>query len=147
MNKRQAKSQASSSRAAAAGSNAGFGGGFGSVSAAGGSSLSYLTPPPDFSPISDPSVVIAFKNLLKKDAITRTRGLEDLRAYVRTHPYVLDNGVENPILETWVRPLCLLYHVSAPIVIYSHRSNYILASHSTIPEKFVSSHTPCSLTS
>jgi E3 ubiquitin-protein ligase listerin len=107
MNKRQFKSQASSSRAAAAGSGVGFGGGFGSGSAASSSSLSYLTQPPDFTSISDPNVVVAFKNLLKKDATTKTRALEDLRAYVRTHPYVQDNGVEEPILETWVRPLCL----------------------------------------
>jgi len=128
MNKRQFKSQASSSRAAAAGSGVGFGGGFGSGSAASTSSLSYLTQPPDFTSISDPNVVVAFKNLLKKDATTKTRALEDLRAYVRTHLYVQDNGVEEPILETWVRPLRLrTLSCIPPIVIY--RIGQIISSH------------------
>lgn len=100
MSKRQFKSQASSSRAA---SGAGFGG-FGSVSA--GSTLSYLAELPNFSSFSDANVVVAFKNLTKKDATTKAKALEDLRAYVQAHPYESNGGSEEPILEAWVRYAC-----------------------------------------
>lgn len=96
MSKRQFKSQASSSRAAP---GTGFGG-FGFTSAAG--SLSYLTPPPDLTNISDANVVVAFKNLLKKDSTTKAKALEDLRAYVQLHPFEQGGGVEEAILEAWV---------------------------------------------
>ncbi|RFU30558.1 hypothetical protein B7463_g5769, partial [Scytalidium lignicola] len=97
MSKRQFKSHASSSRAAA---GVGFGG-FGFTSAAG--SLSYLTAPPDLSNISDANVVVAFKNLLKKDSTTKSKALEDLKAYVQLHPYEQDGGVEEPVLDAWVQ--------------------------------------------
>lgn len=64
--------------------------------------LSYLAEIPDLSSISDPNVVVCFKNLLKKDGTTKAKGLEDLRAYVQAHPYELDGGVEETILEAWV---------------------------------------------
>jgi E3 ubiquitin-protein ligase listerin len=96
MSKRQFKSQASSSRVEP---SAGFGG-FGTVFA--GSTLSYLSEPPNLSPITDANVVVAFKNLLKKDSTTKAKGLEDLRSFVQSHPYEQDGGVEQPILETWV---------------------------------------------
>jgi hypothetical protein len=97
MSKRQFKSQASSSRAV---SGAGFGG-FGSNSS--GSTLSYLTEPPNLSSISDANVAICFKNLSKKDGTTKSKALEDLRAYVQTHPYEQDGGAEEAVLEAWVR--------------------------------------------
>ncbi|KAL5316607.1 hypothetical protein ACEPPN_015656 [Leptodophora sp. 'Broadleaf-Isolate-01'] len=97
MSKRQFKSQASSSRVA---SGAGFGG-FGSTSS--GSTLSYLTEPPNLSAISDANVVVAFKNLSKKDGTTKSKALEDLRAYVQAHPFELDGGVEDAVLEAWVK--------------------------------------------
>ncbi|PVH85921.1 hypothetical protein DL98DRAFT_557422 [Cadophora sp. DSE1049] len=97
MNKRQFKSQASSSRVA---SGAGFGG-FGSTSS--GSTLSYLTEPPNLSAISDANVVVAFKNLSKKDGTTKSKALEDLRAYVQAHPFEQDGGVEDAVLEAWVK--------------------------------------------
>ena len=96
MSKRQFKSQASSSRAA---SGVGFGG-FGSVSA--GSTLSYLADLPNFATLSDANVVVAFKNLTKKDATTKAKALDDLRAHVQAHPFELDGGPEESILEAWV---------------------------------------------
>ena len=96
MSKRQFKSQASSSRAV---SGAGFGG-FGSASA--GSTLSYLAEPPNLSSISDANVVVCFKNLSKKDGTTKSKALEDLRAYVQGHPFDQEGGTEEAILEAWV---------------------------------------------
>lgn len=96
MSKRQFKSQASSSRAV---SGTGFGG-FGTISST--STLSYLTEPPNFSAISDANVVVAFKNLIKKDSTTKAKGLEDLRNFVQLHPFEQDGGAEDPILEAWV---------------------------------------------
>lgn len=96
MSKKVFKSQASSSRAA---SGVSVFGGFGSASTG---TLSYLTEPPNLSSITDQNVVVAFKNLSKKDATTKTKALEDLRSYVQTHPFEKDGGVEEPILEAWV---------------------------------------------
>ncbi len=45
--------------------------------------LTYLTEPPNLSGISDPNVVVSFKNVLKKDSTTKTKALEDLLAYVQ----------------------------------------------------------------
>ncbi|KAM0284685.1 hypothetical protein ACHAQH_001839 [Verticillium albo-atrum] len=78
--------------------------GFGGFpSAPSGSGLSYLTEPPDFSSISDANVGVAFKNLLKKDATTKTKALEELVSYVRARPHEQDGGVEEAILEAWVQ--------------------------------------------
>ncbi|KAL5348396.1 hypothetical protein ACLOAV_006879 [Pseudogymnoascus australis] len=99
MSKRQFKSQASSSRAVF-GNGAGFGG-FGSGATR--STLSYLTEPPNLSSISDPNVVVAFKNLLKKDSTTKAKGLEDLRLHVLSSPNEQGGGVEQSILEAWVK--------------------------------------------
>lgn len=96
MSKRQFRSQASSSRVL---SSTGFGG-FGSSSSA--SALSYLAEAPNLQPISDPNVVVAFKNLSKKDATTKAKALDDLRSYVREHPFGSSNGPEDAILEAWV---------------------------------------------
>ncbi|OHE97290.1 hypothetical protein CORC01_07345 [Colletotrichum orchidophilum] len=78
-------------------------GGFGGFSSAGGSGLSYLSEPPDLTPISDANVVVSFKNVLKKDATTKAKGLEDLLAYVQAHPFEVDGGAEESILEAWVQ--------------------------------------------
>lgn len=96
MSKRQFKSQASSGR------SAGGLGGFGNSSAFGSSqssALSYIQEPPDYSQISDPNVVVAFKNLSKKDGTTKAKALEELQTYVSTQ----DREVEDAILEAWVR--------------------------------------------
>lgn len=67
------------------------------------SSLSYISEPPSLTSISDPNVVVSFKNLLKKDPTTKARALEDLIAHAQTRPYEADHGgVEEPILEVWV---------------------------------------------
>ncbi|KAJ5578378.1 uncharacterized protein N7459_007342 [Penicillium hispanicum] len=95
------KSQASSSRAAAGGfgSFGGFSGVFGN-SGREPSSLTYIAEPPDLSRISDQQVVIAFKNLLKKDDITRTKALDELKehiASIEASKGTLDDG----FLEAW----------------------------------------------
>lgn len=96
------KSQASSSRAAT--NSFGSFGGFSSVFSSQGrepSSLTYVAEPPDLSQVSEPQLVIAFKNFLKKDEITRTKALEDLKDYISTVEAcsgTLDDGV----LEAWV---------------------------------------------
>jgi E3 ubiquitin-protein ligase listerin len=96
MAKRQFKSQASSSRVS-------LGAGFGAfVTGSGGSSLSYLSELPNLTSISDANVVVAFKNLLKKDSTTKAKGLEDLVTFVQGHPYEKNGGVEQSILEAWV---------------------------------------------
>ncbi|KXH45074.1 hypothetical protein CSIM01_01203 [Colletotrichum simmondsii] len=77
--------------------------GFGGFSSAGGSGLSYLSEPPNLTSISDANVVVAFKNALKKDATTKAKALEDLLAYVQAHPFEVEGGVEESILEAWVQ--------------------------------------------
>ena len=77
---------------------------FGSFSAS-SSSLSYLSEPPNFSAISDANVVVSLKNLLKKDSTTKSKALEDLVSYTQAHPSDQDGGVEDAILESWVRHL------------------------------------------
>lgn len=95
MSKKQFKSQASSGRAG--GGFGGFGGvGFGSTES---STLSYVQEPPDLSTISDPNVVVAVKNLSKKDGTTKAKALEDLLA----HASASDVEIEDSLLEAWVR--------------------------------------------
>lgn len=108
MSKKQFKSQASSSRAVSGAfgtSDAAFGGtgfgastGFGAVSS---SSLSYVYEPPDLTRISEPNVVVAFKNVQKKDSTTKAKALEDLQSYVLSLG-AENGGVEDAILEAWV---------------------------------------------
>ncbi|KAH6685780.1 hypothetical protein F5X68DRAFT_16953 [Plectosphaerella plurivora] len=76
-------------------------GGFSSQSTTSG--LSYLVEPPDLSSISDAHVVVSFKNLLKKDATTKTKALEELVAYVQAHPFEQAGGAEEAILDAWVQ--------------------------------------------
>ncbi|CAG7925058.1 unnamed protein product [Penicillium olsonii] len=96
------KSQASSSRAAGSAFGS-FGGFSGSLSSQGKepSALTYITAPPDLSRIDDQKLVIAFKNLLKKDDTTRTKALEELREHISTveaNKGTLDDG----FLNAWV---------------------------------------------
>jgi hypothetical protein len=101
------KSQASSSRAAA--SAFGSFGGFSSSFSGHGrepSSLTYVAEPPDLSQVFEAQLTIAFKNFLKKDEVTRTKALDDLKDYVSTvesRSETLDDG----FLEAWV---CLHLH-------------------------------------
>ena len=94
MSKRQFKSQASSGRAGAT-----FGG-FGNASfgASQASILSYVQEPPDHSGITDANVVVAFKNLSKKDGTTKAKALEDLQSYVVSS----QSEIEEAFLEAWV---------------------------------------------
>jgi len=93
MSKRQFKSQASSGRAGNA--LGGFGAGFGSSQS---SVLSYIQEPPDYSAISDANIVVAIKNLSKKDDTTKTKALEELQTHITSV-----NEVEDGLLEAWVR--------------------------------------------
>ena len=108
MSKKQFKSQASSSRAgsSAFGPQTGaFGNSsfrspsaFGAVSA---SLLSHVYEPPELGSISEPNVVVALKNLQKKDSTTKAKALEDLQSHVSSDT-VKQTGIEDPILEAWV---------------------------------------------
>ena len=96
--KRAFKAQASSSKAV-------FGGGDGfgvatSFGAVNSSILSYAYEPPDLSAITDPAIVVAFKNLQKKDSTTKSKALEELEAFVLSAQDG-SNGVEDAVLETW----------------------------------------------
>ena len=101
MSKKQFKSQASSGRAPF-GASTGGSTAFGSPAVFGAtSSLSYIADPPDLSAVSDPHVVVAFKNLSKKDSTTKAKALDDLQAYIEG----LGGdgaGIEDAILEAWV---------------------------------------------
>ncbi|CAK4034431.1 ring zinc finger [Lecanosticta acicola] len=95
MSKRQFKSQASSGRA---------GGGFGAFGSAGfgssqASTLSCIQEPPDYSLISDSNLVVAFKNLSKKDSTTKAKALEDLQAALISN----NSDVEDAVVEIWVK--------------------------------------------
>ncbi|KAK0620565.1 hypothetical protein B0T14DRAFT_567308 [Immersiella caudata] len=69
-------------------------GGFGAFSSS--TTLSYITPPPDLSSIPQ-EVVVPFKNLLKKDSITKAKALDEILSYVRGHNGELDES----ILDAW----------------------------------------------
>ncbi|KYK61296.1 C3HC4 type zinc finger containing protein [Drechmeria coniospora] len=81
-----------------------FGAGTGAgIGAFGGTSLSYLAQPPSFAAVSDPHVVVSFKNILKKDSTTKTKGLEDLLQHVLSHPYDDTGGVDEAVLDIWTQ--------------------------------------------
>lgn len=121
------KSQASSSRAAA-GTFGGYGGFSGAFSSQGKepSSLTYVAEPPDLSRISEAQLAIAFKNFLKKDEVTRTRALDDLRDHVlsvESRSGTLDDG----FLEAWVGQ-------SSP---YTHRNSKLIVVRNVGRSKFI----------
>lgn len=94
MSKRQFKAQASSGRVG--GGSGAFGtGAFGSTPA---SVLSYIQEPTDYSLISDANVIVAYKNLSKKDSTTKAKALEDLQTYV----IPADGEPEDAVLDAWV---------------------------------------------
>lgn len=103
MSKKQFKSQASSSRAvsgafpASDGALGAFGRGFGAVPS---SPLSYVYEPPELSAISEPTIVVALKNVQKKDSTTKAKALEDLQKYVSGLD--LKDALEDAVLEPWV---------------------------------------------
>ncbi|KAK8091176.1 hypothetical protein PG994_000681 [Apiospora phragmitis] len=101
MSRRTAKAQAASGKAAFAAAGAGGFGAFSSASS--GSNLSYLSEPPNFATLSDANAAVSFKNLLKKDATTKAKALEELVAFVEAHPHERDGGAEEAILDAWVQ--------------------------------------------
>jgi len=102
------KSQASSARAASAAfgsspfgsSSFGFAAATTGFQTTGSSSLSYITELPDLSGISDPNVVVSFRNLGKKDSTTKAKALEELQDHV-TSTWAA-KGLEPGALEAWV---------------------------------------------
>ncbi|KAK5000224.1 hypothetical protein LTR66_000888 [Elasticomyces elasticus] len=97
MSKKSFKSQASSGRVASSGGVGVFGAFKGFSTRI--SQLSYVSEPPDFAGISDPHVIVAFKNLSKKDSTTKAKALEDLQAYVSSPGAT----VEDAFQQAWVR--------------------------------------------
>lgn len=78
-------------------------GGFGAfASQSANGSLSYLAEPPSFAAISDPHVVVALRNILKKDSTTKAKGLEELLALIRQQSTDGKDGVEDALLDIWV---------------------------------------------
>lgn len=76
------------------------GGGFGGF-ATSSTTLSYLTPPPDFSEIPQ-EVVVPFKNLWKKASTTKEKALQDILAYVQGLGSD-GQGLAEPIIDAYVR--------------------------------------------
>jgi len=77
-------------------SGAGFGGFTTSTT-----TLSYLTPPPDFSGIPQ-EVVVPFKSLLKKASTTKEKALQDVLSYVQR--FESDGqSLEESVIDTYVR--------------------------------------------
>ncbi|KAK3391308.1 hypothetical protein B0H63DRAFT_467712 [Podospora didyma] len=74
------------------------GGGFDGFSTS-STTLSYITIPPDLSDIPQ-DVVVPFKNLLKKDGITKAKALEEIVSYVQAQS-LQDGGIQESILEAW----------------------------------------------
>ena len=146
MSKKQFKSQASSSRAVSGAFGAPEGGAFGSTGLAGlstfgtvsSSTLSYFFEPPDLSAISEPNVVVAFKNLLKKDSTTKAKALEDLHAYVLSLG-VEKGGVEDAILEAWVGLRGNHLRVTHSNTMLSSRSKSTLVPQLIAPVEYASS--------
>jgi E3 ubiquitin-protein ligase listerin len=89
------KSQASSARAASSTSGTSSSG-FGSQPSTfqtKASPLSYVTEIPDL------SIVVALKNLAKKDSVTKAKALEDLQEITASNA---ETGPETAVLEAWV---------------------------------------------
>ena len=112
MSKKQFRSQASSSRAVSGAFGAPDGGlssggafgsplSFGTTSSSPLSPLSYIYEPLDLSNISTPNVVVAIKNLQKRDSTTKSKALEELQAYI-TSLSAVQGEVEGSVLEAWV---------------------------------------------
>ena len=94
------KSQASSARAASSAFGTAI---FGAPTAfqTTASSLSYVTELPDLSGISEPNVVVAYKNLSKKDSVTKSKALEELQDYLSQRA-IRNSGIDSAVLEAWV---------------------------------------------
>lgn len=89
MNKKWASAAAASPQTIGGSS----GGGFSSTP----SVLSFIGEPPDLSQISDPAVVVLFKNLSKREEVTKAKALEGLLAAVAAA-----KTTEDAVLNAWV---------------------------------------------
>lgn len=95
MNKKQFRSQASSGRLGD--STTAFGAsGFGTSQS---SVLSYIQEPLDYTQINEANVVVALKNLSKKDGTTKAKALEDLQTLLS----VSSAEIEESFLEAWTK--------------------------------------------
>src|SRR5690242_12322809 len=95
------KLRAGNSTAFGKSSATGFGGFSATTSPS--SNLSYLADPPNIAALSDPQIAVSFKNLLKRDHITKSKALEDLTAYAKAQPKDKNGGVEEAVLDAWVQ--------------------------------------------
>lgn len=93
------KSQASSARAASSAFGTST---FGAPTAfqTAASPLSYVTELPDLSGVSDPHIVVAYKNLSKKDSVTKAKALEDIQEYLSQESET--SRPETAVIEAWV---------------------------------------------
>ncbi|OAG36507.1 hypothetical protein AYO21_09314 [Fonsecaea monophora] len=64
------------------------------------SSLSYIAEQPDLSSVSNPNLVVCFRNLGKKDSTTKTKALEELQDYVNS--LTSSNSIDSGLPEAWV---------------------------------------------
>ncbi len=94
------KSQASSARAASSAFGAATIGAPSAFQTA-ASPLSYVTELPDLNAIPDSRVVVAYKNLSKKDSVTKAKALEELQDYL-SQPTTNKSGIDSAVLEAWV---------------------------------------------
>lgn len=79
----------------------GRGRGFGAASSS-TSRLSFSNPPPNLSQISDSNLVVSFKSLSKKNDTTLAKALDDILAFVKTHPDEEGGGIEDAVIKAWV---------------------------------------------
>lgn len=77
-------------------SGPGGSGGFSAFSSS-STTLSYIAPPPDLSSLPQ-QIVVPFKNLSKKDSITKAKALDELLSYVRSQA-----ELEDSLLEAWTQ--------------------------------------------
>jgi len=116
MSKKQFKAQASSSRAFSAGGTFGSSLAGGSAFGSASSPLSYLAEQPDLTAVSDPNVVVNFKNLSKKDSSTKSKALEELHAYVGSL-IEQKQELEEAFLEAWVSKSLRTLGIIVPVTL------------------------------
>lgn len=140
-----------------------FGASSGFASAAPPSQLSHVYEPPDLSTISDPATVVAWKNLQKRDGVTKEKALDELLAHVDRIEGE-KQGLDDGFLEAWVRLLefssrqsCVCSSLVACSLVYRqgvsgrtfsnryrvYRSSSTPASPLRMHDKYASVHTPC----
>ncbi|KAF8849447.1 hypothetical protein BDZ45DRAFT_732224 [Acephala macrosclerotiorum] len=78
----------------------GRGRGFGAADSS-TSRLSFSNPPPNLAQISDSNLVVSFKSLSKKNDTTLAKALDDILAFVKTHPDEEGGGIEDAVIKAW----------------------------------------------